>query len=188
MAGVDGAEALVGLVIVSHSAKVADGTLELASQMAGDDVRIVAAGGLEDGSIGTDATRIMAAIEKADAGAGVVVMVDLGSAVLSASTALELLDPAQAARVRLSRGPASGTTSSRSATPPMPRSPRTSSRSDPVPARRAEAGRRRGGPRGRSGRLVRGRASRSVERARHARRQARYCPGPRGDRHPGARR
>ncbi len=105
MAGVDGAEALVGLVIVSHSAKVADGTLELASQMAGDDVRIVAAGGLEDGSIGTDATRIMAAIEKADAGAGVVVMVDLGSAVLSASTALELLDPARAARVRLSRGP-----------------------------------------------------------------------------------
>ena len=73
--------------------------------MAGDDVRIVAAGGLEDGSIGTDATRIMAAIEAADSGAGVVVMVDLGSAVLSASTALELLDPAQAARVRLSRGP-----------------------------------------------------------------------------------
>ena len=95
----------VGIVIVSHSAKVADGTLELASQMAGDDVRIVAAGGLEDGSIGTDATRIMAAIEAADAGAGVVVMVDLGSAVLSASTALELLDPGQAARVRLSRGP-----------------------------------------------------------------------------------
>jgi PTS hybrid protein len=47
----------------------------------------------------------MAAIVAADAGAGVVVMTDLGSAVLSASTALELLDPAQAARVRLSRGP-----------------------------------------------------------------------------------
>ncbi|MDR3546031.1 MAG: dihydroxyacetone kinase phosphoryl donor subunit DhaM [Candidatus Limnocylindrales bacterium] len=105
MAGDGGDAGLVGLVIVSHSAKVADGTLELASQMAGDDVRIVAAGGLEDGSIGTDATRIMAAIEAADSGAGVVVMVDLGSAVLSASTALELLDPAQAARVRLSRGP-----------------------------------------------------------------------------------
>ena len=105
MGGIDGAEALVGLVIVSHSAKVADGTLELAAQMAGDEVRIVAAGGMADGALGTDATRIMAAIEKADAGAGVVVMVDLGSAVLSASTALELLDPAQAARVRLSRGP-----------------------------------------------------------------------------------
>jgi len=99
------AEPLVGLVIVSHSAKVAEGTLELAAQMAGDEVRIVAAGGLEDGAIGTDATRIAAAIRAADAGSGVVVMTDLGSAVLSASTALELLDPEQAARVRLSRGP-----------------------------------------------------------------------------------
>ena len=98
-------EPLVGLVIVSHSAKVADGTLELAAQMAGDEVRIVAAGGLADGAIGTDATRIAAAIQAADAGAGVVVMTDLGSAVLSASTALEMLDAAQAARVRLSRGP-----------------------------------------------------------------------------------
>ena len=97
--------ALVGLVIVSHSAKVADGTLELAAQMAGDRVRIVAAGGMQDGAIGTDATRILAAIEGADAGAGVVVMTDLGGAVLAASTALDLLDPALAARVRLSRGP-----------------------------------------------------------------------------------
>ena len=105
MGGSDGAESLVGLVIVSHSAKVADGTVELAAQMAGEEVRIVAAGGMDDGSIGTDATRIMLAIQAADAGAGVVVMTDLGSAVLSASTALELLDPAQAARVRLSRGP-----------------------------------------------------------------------------------
>ena len=96
---------LVGLVIVSHSSKVADGTVELAAQMAGDEVRIVAAGGLAAGSIGTDASRIAAAIQAADAGVGVVVMTDLGSAVLSASTALELLDPAQAARVRLSRGP-----------------------------------------------------------------------------------
>ena len=98
-------EPLVGLVIVSHSAKVADGTLELAAQMAGDEVRIVAAGGLADGAIGTDATRIAAAIQAADAGAGVVVMTDLGSADLSASTALEMLDAEQAARVRLSRGP-----------------------------------------------------------------------------------
>jgi PTS hybrid protein len=103
--GSNGAEALVGLVIVSHSAKVAEGTLELALQMAGDEVRIVAAGGMEDGAIGTDAGRIVAAIVAADAGAGVVVMTDLGSAVLSASTALELLEPAQAGRVRLSRGP-----------------------------------------------------------------------------------
>ncbi len=96
---------LVGLVIVSHSSKVADGTVELAAQMAGAEVRMVAAGGLADGAIGTDATRIAAAIQAADAGRGVVVMTDLGSAVLSASTALEMLEPEQAARVRLSRGP-----------------------------------------------------------------------------------
>ena len=104
--GPDGAaQPLVGLVIVSHSAKVSEGTVDLAAQMAGDEVRIVAAGGLADGAIGTDATRIAAAIQAADAGRGVVVMTDLGSAVLSASTALEMLDPEQAARVRLSRGP-----------------------------------------------------------------------------------
>jgi PTS hybrid protein len=95
--------AYVGLVVVSHSVRIAEGTAELAGQMAGDEVRIVPAGGLEDGTIGTDAARIAAAIEAADAGAGVVVLVDLGSAVLSTVTALELLgDPGD---VRLSRGP-----------------------------------------------------------------------------------
>ncbi len=96
-------DAYVGLVVVSHSVRIAEGTAELAGQMAGPEVRIVAAGGLEDGTIGTDAARIAAAIETADAGAGVVVLVDLGSAVLSTVTALELLgDPGN---VRLSRGP-----------------------------------------------------------------------------------
>jgi dihydroxyacetone kinase phosphotransfer subunit len=95
--------AYVGLVVVSHSVRIAEGTAELAGQMAGDQVRIVAAGGLEDGTIGTDAARIAEAIQAADAGAGVVVLVDLGSAVLSTVTALELLgDPGN---VRLSRGP-----------------------------------------------------------------------------------
>jgi phosphoenolpyruvate---glycerone phosphotransferase subunit DhaM len=95
--------AYVGLVVVSHSVRIAEGTAELAGQMAGEGVRIVAAGGLEDGTIGTDAARIAEAIQAADAGAGVVVLVDLGSAVLSTVTALELLgDPGN---VRLSRGP-----------------------------------------------------------------------------------
>jgi len=93
----------VGLVVVSHSSRIAEGTAELAGQMAGPDVRIVAAGGMEDGTIGTDAARIAAAIEAADAGAGVVVLVDLGSAVLSTVTALELLG--EPGNVRLSRGP-----------------------------------------------------------------------------------
>ncbi len=93
----------VGLVLVSHSPLVAAGTAELAGQMA-PGVRIVAAGGLADGRLGTDAVRVVAAVEAADGGAGVVVLADLGSAVLAARTALELLGE-RAARVRLSGGP-----------------------------------------------------------------------------------
>ena len=93
----------VGLVVVSHSTRIAEGTVELAAQMAGPDVRLIAAGGLDDGSIGTDAVRIATAIGEADAGAGVVIVADLGSAVLSAITALEMLDNPDT--VRLSRGP-----------------------------------------------------------------------------------
>ena len=103
--GAGGPDACVGLVVVSHSAQIAEGTAELAGQMAGPDVRIVPAGGLEDGSIGTDAARIAEAIGEADAGVGVVVLADLGSAVLSAMTAFEMLgDPPQ---VRLARVPSS---------------------------------------------------------------------------------
>ena len=98
-------EPLVGIVVVSHSAQIAAGTVELARQMAGDDLRIEAAGGTADGSLGTDAAAIMAAIEAAETGAGVVVLMDLGSAVLAAQTALELLGSDVSARVRLSRGP-----------------------------------------------------------------------------------
>lgn len=99
----------VGLVVVSHSAELADATVALVRQLAnldGDGPRLVAAGGLEDGSVGTDAVRIADAIRSADAGSGVVVMADLGSAVLSAFTALEdLLDTEAASRVAISGGP-----------------------------------------------------------------------------------
>jgi len=98
-----GTQALVGLVVVSHSRLIADGTVELAREMAGPVVRIVAAGGMADGAIGTDAARIAQAIGEADAGAGVVVLADLGSAVLSTRTALDLL--ADPTGVRLSKGP-----------------------------------------------------------------------------------
>jgi phosphoenolpyruvate---glycerone phosphotransferase subunit DhaM len=94
----------VGLVIVSHSAKIAEGVVELAGQMAGD-VRIEAAGGIEDG-IGTDAGLIAQAIEAADSGDGVLVLVDLGSAVLSAQLAIdELIDPEHHGRVRIAEAP-----------------------------------------------------------------------------------
>jgi len=99
----------VGIVVVSHSAEVADATVRLVARLAnlpGDGPRLVAAGGMEDGSIGTDATRIADAIGAADAGAGVVVLADLGSAVLATMTAMEeLIATDLAVRVRISGGP-----------------------------------------------------------------------------------
>lgn len=95
--------ALVGIVVVSHSRAIAEGTVQLAAAM-GPRVRLVASGGLDDGRLGTDAVAIAEAIRTADEGAGVVVLVDLGSAVLAAQTALELLGDA-AVNVRVSRGP-----------------------------------------------------------------------------------
>ena len=83
---------MVGIVIVSHSAKAAEGIRELAMQMASPETPILAAGGMEDGGIGTDAFRIQTAIEEADRGEGVLLLVDLGSAIMSAETAIDFLD------------------------------------------------------------------------------------------------
>jgi dihydroxyacetone kinase phosphotransfer subunit len=95
----------VGLVIVSHSAKIAEGVVELAQQMA-EEVRVLAAGGADGGEIGTSATKIAAAIEAADSGDGALVLVDLGSAVLSARMAIEeLVGDEHRGRVRISEGP-----------------------------------------------------------------------------------
>jgi dihydroxyacetone kinase phosphotransfer subunit len=74
---------LVGIVVVSHSAEIASGTVLLAAQMAGPDVAIEAAGGTADGGLGTDADRVRAAILSADSGDGVAVLGDLGSAILT---------------------------------------------------------------------------------------------------------
>lgn len=96
---------MVGIVIVSHSAKAADGIKELAGQMTGDIISIEAAGGLEDGSIGTDAVRIMEAIKRVDSGDGVVILADLGSAVLSSSLAIELLGESVGKKVKIADAP-----------------------------------------------------------------------------------
>lgn len=88
----------VGLVFVSHSARIAEGLVELARQMA-PTVLLAAAGGTDDGGIGTSFGRVTAAIGEADAGDGVLVLGDLGSALLTAETAVELLEPARAEHV-----------------------------------------------------------------------------------------
>ncbi len=105
----DEPRALVGIVVVSHSGDVAAATVDLVRQLANvpaDGPRLVAAGGLADGELGTDAARIADAIVAADAGSGVVVVADLGSAVLSAATAIdELLPPDVRERTAISNGP-----------------------------------------------------------------------------------
>jgi PTS hybrid protein len=80
---------MVGLVLVSHSEDIANGLAELAAQMAGPDVAIQAAGGLPDGSLGTDDDRVRDAIRRAEKGDGVVVIGDLGSAILTVRHVLE---------------------------------------------------------------------------------------------------
>jgi phosphoenolpyruvate-protein phosphotransferase/dihydroxyacetone kinase phosphotransfer subunit len=94
---------VVGLVIVSHSHELATGVVELAREMGGEDVPIEAAGGLDDGSVGTDAARVQAAIERAMSDDGVLVLMDLGSALMSAEMATELLGGGD--RVLLSEAP-----------------------------------------------------------------------------------
>lgn len=90
----------VGLLIVSHSAKIAEGVCDLAAQMAAD-VTLVPAGGTDDGGIGTSFEKVQLGIEQADTGDGALILTDLGSAVMTAESVLEFLEDAQRGRIRL---------------------------------------------------------------------------------------
>ena len=79
----------VGIVLVSHSAGLAAGLREVLAQIGSDAVPVVAAGGTADGRIGTSYDLVAEAIDKADQGAGVVVLPDLGSSVLTTLTVLD---------------------------------------------------------------------------------------------------
>ncbi len=98
---------MVNIVVVSHSARLAEGVAELAGQMQHSGCRLLLAAGIEDpdNPIGTDAIRVMQAIEEAYTPSGVLLLMDLGSALLSAETALELIDPDMRANVRLCAAP-----------------------------------------------------------------------------------
>jgi phosphoenolpyruvate---glycerone phosphotransferase subunit DhaM len=96
----------VGLVLVSHSAAIADGLAELVAQVAGPHVPIVTAGGGPDGSFGTDGERVFEALRRGAAGeGGAVVLMDLGSAVLSVRAALAELGPETAERIAVADAP-----------------------------------------------------------------------------------
>ncbi|GAB3516818.1 phosphoenolpyruvate--protein phosphotransferase [Photobacterium alginatilyticum] len=98
---------MVSIVIVSHSPDLAKGVHALASQMSQGKVKIAVAAGVDDpdNPIGTDAIAVMMAIEEVYTPQGVLVLVDMGSAILSTDTALELIDSEQAANVHVCAAP-----------------------------------------------------------------------------------
>src|SRR3984885_15423576 len=77
-----------GIVLVSHSASLAEGTAELAGQVGGGAVTIATAGGTDDGRLGASMDRVADATRRADAAAGVLILPDLGSSVLTVRTLL----------------------------------------------------------------------------------------------------
>ena len=98
---------MVHLILVSHHPALAQALAELAAQVSADPATIHTAAGIDDADnpIGTDAVRIMNAIDAADNPDGILILVDLGSAILSAQTALDLVDPDVAARCRIAAAP-----------------------------------------------------------------------------------
>jgi len=98
---------MVGIVVVSHSRLLAEGVAQLANQMTQGKTALAIAGGVDDpeNPIGTDAIAVMEAISTVDDPGGVLVLMDLGSALLSTEMALELLDPEIGDRVALCSAP-----------------------------------------------------------------------------------
>jgi PTS hybrid protein len=95
----------VGIVIVSHSPKVAEGAADMVRQMVGDSVPLAWTGGNPDGGLGTDVAAIVAAIDRAWSEAGVVILVDLGGAETNSEMAIDLLDAARRDRVIVCEAP-----------------------------------------------------------------------------------
>ena len=85
----------VGIVIVSHSPKVAEGAADMVREMVGGEVQVAHCGGNPDGGLGTDVAAIQAAIERVFGPAGVAVLVDLGGAETNSEMAIELLPDAR---------------------------------------------------------------------------------------------
>src|SRR5919206_5045509 len=103
----EGRNGLVSLVLVSHSKTLAEGLREMVAQVAGESVRVAAAGGTADGRLGTNAEAVLDALRAtlASDADGVLVLLDLGSAWLSVELALEELSDTDLARVQVSEAP-----------------------------------------------------------------------------------
>jgi dihydroxyacetone kinase phosphotransfer subunit len=95
----------VGIVIVSHSSKVAEGAADMVRQMVGDTVPLAFTGGNSEGGLGTDVTKIIEAIDSAWSEAGVAVLIDLGGAETNTEMAIEMLEEERQSRVVICNAP-----------------------------------------------------------------------------------
>ncbi|RXT57078.1 PTS mannose transporter subunit IID [Bosea sp. Tri-44] len=95
----------VGIVIVSHSAKVAEGAADMVRQMVGDNVPLASTGGNAEGGLGTDVAAIMAAIDRAWSEAGVAILVDLGGAETNSEMAVEMMPEERRDRLVICNAP-----------------------------------------------------------------------------------
>jgi PTS hybrid protein len=95
----------VGIVIVSHSPKVAEGAADMVRQMVGSSVPVAWTGGNPDGGLGTDVAAILASINRAWSEAGVAILVDLGGAETNSEMAIDMLEPSRRTRVVVCEAP-----------------------------------------------------------------------------------
>jgi PTS hybrid protein len=95
----------VGIVIVSHSIKVAEGAADMVRQMVGETVPLAYAGGNPEGGLGTDVGQILAAIDRAWSEAGVAILIDLGGAETNSEMAIEMLPAERQKRVAICNAP-----------------------------------------------------------------------------------
>lgn len=95
----------VGIVIVSHSSKVAEGAADMVRQMVGDTVPLAFTGGNSEGGLGTDVAKIIEAIDSAWSEAGVAVLIDLGGAETNTEMAIEMLEEERQSRVVICNAP-----------------------------------------------------------------------------------
>ena len=95
----------VGIVIVSHSSKVAEGAADMVRQMVGDTVPLAFTGGNSEGGVGTDVAKIIEAIDSAWSEAGVAVLIDLGGAETNTEMAIEMLEEERQSRVVICNAP-----------------------------------------------------------------------------------
>lgn len=95
----------VGIVIVSHSPLVAEGTAQMVRQMVGDEVRLAWCGGDPDGGLGTSVQDIINAMESVWSDAGVAVLVDLGGAESNSEMAMEVIGEPRSGKIRICNAP-----------------------------------------------------------------------------------